>query len=694
MGEVGTEWGELKLRDRYLGHPAVAPISNISVHTIPNDIPIELNADELLILSYGPRFIPIVPVALRRDEWTDAMAQFEHRLAIHQMFAGTPMPTQHVDGTLMVLPYQRSTTGFFKLERGPLKDAVSKLQADVLKSLSQMGSAEEGQFTNLTRAQIRAIGTLKARTQVVVREADKGLGVCVMSREWYNAAARSLLSDGISYEPQPDSLTVKCVVERVHEKFDEVLQDFSFTQPGRPTATTESVFGHKTDVGVASLYLMPKLHKWHAVNAPYATRPIVADVGSVTATASRMVNDVLTAVINHCQPHPWIIKDTLEFLNEIATIPIGEEEEIIIFSWDVVSLYPSIPHDLALRAVGEEVEVWEAQMNSERHHAYEHANIAWFNSPHRNTTPRPSLPPRAERTRELVTRLLQIVLDNGYFTYSDGEEEKLYRQLRGLIMGTSAAPPVANITMFHHMRDLVRQWKDSGKLRFLKAFLDDGFGVFVGSLLEYQEFYKQANALSPDIQFTETHSNTAVQFLDVTVYVGTNAEGTRALCTKPYCKPLNKALYIPPFSGHAPHSLSSFIASETRRLIRNSSREEDAVVAAVAFAQNLVQRGYDLHTIVTQMNKTSFSLRKTYLVRRKPSGANPRGKRAVLALTLPYRPLVTKLRIPHRLHKIQRQLGPSIKLVVGWQSERRLQSYLGLHWPQADGNSDPEEPGG
>jgi hypothetical protein len=293
-----------------------------------------------------------------------------------------------------------------------------------------------------------------------------------------------------------------------------------------------------------------------------------------------------------------------------------------------------------------------------------------------------------------VTRLLQIVLDNGYFTYSDGEEEKLYRQLRGLIMGTSAAPPVANITMFHHMRDLVRQWKDSGKLRFLKAFLDDGFGVFVGSLLEYQEFYKQANALSPDIQFTETHSNTAVQFLDVTVYVGTNAEGTRALCTKPYCKPLNKALYIPPFSGHAPHSLSSFIASETRRLIRNSSREEDAVVAAVAFAQNLVQRGYDLHTIVTQMNKTSFSLRKTYLVRRKPSGANPRGKRAVLALTLPYRPLVTKLRIPHRLHKIQRQLGPSIKLVVGWQSERRLQSYLGLHWPQADGNSDPEEPGG
>jgi hypothetical protein len=74
-------------------------------------------------------------------------------------------------------------------------------------------------------------------------------------------------------------------------------------------------------------------------------------------------------------------------------------------------------------------------------------------------------------------------------------------------------------------------------------------------------------------------------------------------------------------------------------------------------------------------------------VRQRSRGTN------TIALTLPYRPLVSKLRIPTRLKKVQQQLGPAARVVVGWSTERRLQSYLHVQWPQGDAvtNTDGHE---
>ena len=675
-------------RDRICGHPAVLPVTNLSVQRMPNDSPIPLNDDELRVLSYGPRFIPVVPKALETGEWQSASALFEHRIAVYELFKGQgPPPARTVENTLVRLPYQRTTTGWWQVGKGPLRDAIQRLNSSVLREVRQAQAHtshyDHDRFTNLTAGEVRAISTLRNRRDIVVRMCDKGLGPCVLTREWYNTAARNLLSDAASYEIQPPETTARHIAHKVHSQLKDLLRDFDFGWVGGSKASTESVFGDPETAEVARLYLLPKRHKFDPVSSPYPVRPIVADVNSATAKVSQLVGETLNEVINHTSPHPWVIKDTMEFLSEIATVPI--EEGDIIFSWDVVALYPSIPHEVALAAVGEEVELWEQAVYTERIRNHLAAFAKWDALPARvrQTTPCPAYPLPPRRTSELITQLLRVVLENGYFSYGDGDTSLIYRQAKGICMGTSAAPPVANITMYHHMRALVGKWKNAGKLRHLKAFLDDGFGVFRGSEREYLQFLREANHLSPHIQFTETHSTTEVQFLDVTVFVGTDAAGSRTLCTRPYVKEWNKFLYIPPFSGHSPASLCSFIASETQRLVRNSSHEGDAIAAAHAFACHLLDRGYDLRTIISQMSKVTYAKRATYLQRKQKSkGRN--GPTSTIALTLPYRPLVAKLRIPARLNKIQRQLGPAVRLVVGWKAERRLQDYLQLQWPQAD----------
>ncbi len=93
------------------------------------------------------------------------------------------------------------------------------------------------------------------------------------------------------------------------------------------------------------------------------------------------------------------------------------------------------------------------------------------------------------------------------------------------------------------------------------------------------------------------------------------------------------------------------------------------MVAARDFAHHLLARGYDAHTIQTQLNKVSFAQRHLYLARKcKGSGE---GACKTIALTLTYRPLVAKLGVQNMLRPLQQGLG---KILVGWRSDKSLAS--------------------
>ena len=58
---------------------------------MPNDTPVSLSSDELAVISLGPRFIPVARDSLRASAWSEAIALFEHRIAVHLMFDGVPV---------------------------------------------------------------------------------------------------------------------------------------------------------------------------------------------------------------------------------------------------------------------------------------------------------------------------------------------------------------------------------------------------------------------------------------------------------------------------------------------------------------------------------------------------------------------------------------------------------------------------
>ena len=74
-------------------------------------------------------------------------------------------------------------------------------------------------------------------------------------------------------------------------------------------------------------------------------RPIVAGPSSATYRLSNFVDKILKPP---CQNVPSYIRDDLDFLTQL---PRDIHENTLLASFDVVSLYTSIPHDLGLEAI-------------------------------------------------------------------------------------------------------------------------------------------------------------------------------------------------------------------------------------------------------------------------------------------------------------------------------------------------------
>ena len=74
-------------------------------------------------------------------------------------------------------------------------------------------------------------------------------------------------------------------------------------------------------------------------------RPIVAGPSSPTHRLSNFIDIVLKRLCEHV---PSFIRDDLDFLNHL---PETIDKNALLVSFDVVSLYTSIPHELGLAAI-------------------------------------------------------------------------------------------------------------------------------------------------------------------------------------------------------------------------------------------------------------------------------------------------------------------------------------------------------
>jgi len=150
---------------------------------------------------------------------------------------------------------------------------------------------------------------------------------------------------------------------------------------------------------------------------------------------------------------------------------------------------------------------------------------------------------------ELFLKILKIVMTKNIFQLDD----TFWMQTCGTSMGTSCACAYVTLYWGYIERKLIiPKWKD--KLLFLRRFIDDKLGVWVGTPKDFNDFITDINAYS-QLQWETTGLSNTTNFLDLTVSI--NTDGT--LCTKTFQKPTNLHLYIPPNSAHPSGVLKSII---------------------------------------------------------------------------------------------------------------------------------------
>jgi hypothetical protein len=130
-----------------------------------------------------------------------------------------------------------------------------------------------------------------------------------------------------------------------------------------------------------------------------------------------------------------------------------------------------------------------------------------------------------KRHQELILELLNVHLDNNYFTFN----EKSYKQVKGIPMGRAWAPAVASIYLEKWESTIFDQTKLS-PLIYVR-YIDDLFAIF-RTKSDAQLFVNVAQTLDDNIRLSEVSIDASVHYLDLNISIR-HAQLHYAIYTKP-----------------------------------------------------------------------------------------------------------------------------------------------------------------
>ena len=173
-----------------------------------------------------------------------------------------------------------------------------------------------------------------------------------MNKSDYIDKANTLLKDTETYQPldiDPSKTTVNRINMKLKQLKDKDKLEETNYKRIRPN-----------DASTAKFYELPKIHK---ENNPL--RPIVSLPGSPTYELSKYLAMILHPLV---KTSPHTINNANTFLTNIKDLKLEPDE--IMISFDVVSLFTSIPLDTAKRITNELLthdESWQTRTKLDKH---------------------------------------------------------------------------------------------------------------------------------------------------------------------------------------------------------------------------------------------------------------------------------------------------------------------------------------
>jgi hypothetical protein len=587
-------------------------VNNLSSHFIPT-------WPQLSVLSKGLKFIPTPRYSdiqkLSRVSLLSSFASLRRSLRLKFMFAAKDNAPRPID------PFYVKSNFEPEIQSKAIEIKASKGYTYLTNAINKGIRRQRLIHPNLNSEELKAITQLNNNKEIIIKPADKNLGLTILDRSWYLQECLSQLNDPKVYKSHspPDFAVLQSTVI-----------DFAKALPAN-----ESKFVlHQLDLRIKKqiipeFYIIPKIHK-----PKLAGRPIVANHSFCLNQISRWVDIKLQPVVKCCST---ILSnsDTLRKELDAANRSYSLNKYYSFITADVTSLYPNIPIDIGVNLVGQvlsQVSIYDNETNS------------------------------------TILRGLKLVLDNSYLHFNG----VVYHQIQGTAMGAPLAPCYANIFLFSLEQKWLSDPAIAPHVTIFKRYIDDIFVFWFDSHPDasvrkstLDNAIDMYNSYLPTIKITPDISTQSVNFLDLHLF-----KENFQCKYRTYKKTMNRFLYIPFSSYHSNSQKFAFIKTELIRLVRNSSSESYFVEDAKFFKQCLLQRGYGEFFLNLAFKQVSYALRAQYL---QPKVKETHYKSDNFFVPLLRNPLLDKLPISRVIKSV---IDPKLSLTIAKSNPPSIQSRL------------------
>lgn len=397
---------------------------------------------------------------------------------------------------------------------------------------------------NLSVQEVKALRELMGNKTIVIKPADKGSAVVILSREQYVTEVKRQLSDSIYYKKLKEPIYLQ-TIPMVSRILDELYNKRVINKK------QSSYLKGEGQPRPRRFYILPKIHKepekWTVPHEIPPGRPIVSDCGSETYQTAEFIDFYLNPLSVR---HPSYVKDSYYFIDLVKSLTIPADS--FLFSIDIDSLYTNIDIAAGLQAVREIFLKY----------------------------------PDANRPDKEILELLEINLRRNDFEF-DGD---FYLQIKGTAMGKRFAPAYANIFMAKWEAEALEKCPRK-PLHYLR-YLDDIWGVWTYSKPDFEEFIRTLNAHDWSIQCKYELDDKKIDFLDTTVYKGQNFEVHNKLDIKVFFKKTDTHALLYKTSFHPRHTYRGIVKAQLLRFHRICTRQEDFKEAVKELFVALRKRGY------------------------------------------------------------------------------------------------------
>ena len=496
------------------------------------------------VLGFGLKFIPVPKKSIKQDDVDEAIKRFDRDFYLKVFFADSDDDDDDED------PIEKlRVNSVWKPDQPPHK--ITQRIGEFEHAIDRNFRPQRGK-SNLTKFQANILQDIRSNQDIIIAHADKNLGpVGVDTEQYIRWALDEHLSDATTYVKISEADAIKAS----NDLFTEIYQwtrtaGMSLSQDAR-TYIRYWIQKNRFDP-FGYFYLTIKIHK-----NPVSTRPVCSDCASLVHPLGKWLDYALQPVV---ADQPFYFKDSFSLKQELDKIVLPPNASIITF--DAVSMYTNIDINDSIERISTFL-----------------ANI-WD-----------------KRACKTIKSAMEIVMKNNRMRFGD----LIYHQIRGVAMGMSPAPTIANLYVAIYELEFIIPLLEK-YLMFYKRFIDDGFAVWLHDLdptidaENWNNFKALINAMG--LNWTFKSPRKKLIFMDMTIQI----EGGKIITTI-YAKPLALYQYIPPNSCHPPGVLTGLIFGQILRIYQLCSRSKDIDKELSLFHKRLLNRGYATNQLIPFFEK-------------------------------------------------------------------------------------------